>query len=247
MGIFRTITTPQGHDQPNDLSSPLEARVGKRACNKIRDEWVRGHGEMRSRHQHRQARAAPREKKFIKAREIAFVENGKARKWRPNVTVKRGRDAPHAALPRSQLLLLVGRILQEAVRRISHDRVNRTMRLRAKPSQAVRREQFRFPVAKDRVALNDFGFGFFTLVAQAAQAVSPATGALELFARIQPEVGPHRRFGQLPLDSLGYALANLRNRSLLRATSEKVQDGIAHLAGLATTELDSIHASSIDV
>ena len=89
------------------------------------NERIRGDEDVRAGNEygHEQGREALKE--CFEAIFVAVVQYGESRKRLANGIVERGRYAPDASLTLAQLFELLGRILDQPVRRVGHDGMNR--------------------------------------------------------------------------------------------------------------------------
>jgi len=90
----------------------------------MRYEWIRGYEHMCARDENGHKQRSELRKEGFQLNLVAFPKHSKARKRTPFASVKRRRYPPHTSPTRPQLLFLLFRVFQQAVRRIGDNRVD---------------------------------------------------------------------------------------------------------------------------
>ena len=134
---LRTVSATHGHHEPDDLASSFETHCGERTGDDMREQRIGRHDYIRPRHQHRRQEPGPTREEFAQSPQIIGREHRKARQRRPGGPVERRGDSPHAAGAVAKLLLLLGRVLDESVRRVRDHRVDGIPLLLLQPLHAV--------------------------------------------------------------------------------------------------------------
>src|SRR5579864_1073342 len=95
--------------------------------------------------------------------------------------------SPYSTLTPAELLLLLGRILQQTVGRIGHNRMNGCWRVRAKPVKAIGFIERASTVLQRRLERGDFQFPVVAPIAS-AKSISSMSRAFEFATSIQPQI-----------------------------------------------------------
>ena len=89
------------------------------------NEWIRGDEDVRAGNEYRHEQGSEALKERFEALFVVVVQDGESRKRLADGVVERRRYAPHASVTFTQLYELARRILNQPVRRVSHDGMNR--------------------------------------------------------------------------------------------------------------------------
>ena len=130
-----TISTPQGHDQSDNVAAPFKPSVSHRCRNDMRQERIGCYHDVGAGNQLRDQQARPSQKKLAQVCSLPVVQRREPWQRRARVPVERRRNPPHSPAPAPQLLLLGGSVFLQAIGWIGNHRVYTVVRTGGKPSR----------------------------------------------------------------------------------------------------------------
>ena len=143
MGRLRPIAAAHRHHEANDLAAAFEAGIRQGHRHDKGKQGIRRHDHVGPRHEFRHQEPSPPQKELAQFIELLLRQRGKPRQRRPLVAVEGRRDTPYAAFARTKLLLLLGRVFMQSVRRVGDDGVEAVVAAPLKPVKTIRMVQFR--------------------------------------------------------------------------------------------------------
>lgn len=88
VGALGPVAAAHGHDQPDDLSPPLQTAVRQGRGHDVRQQRIGGDHDVRSRHQLRDQKPRPGEEILVEVLSLRVVQRSESRQRRPHVTVE---------------------------------------------------------------------------------------------------------------------------------------------------------------
>ena len=247
MGPLRSVAAPHRHHQPDDLSASLQTGLGQRPRDDVGEKGVTGDDDIRTRHQNARQTTRPGGEELVQHTQVLRRQYGEPGQWRPLRAVEGRRDAPHATLAGSQLLLLLRRVLDQTVGGIGDDRVNGIRFPQPQPIEAIGLHQGRVPIVDGTELRADLRLPVAVgLFFETRQAVDAASVPNEQPRRVESQIGTDARRGDIADDAAG-AVDDLRHGRTARVRLEDGQDRVAHLARGSPGSGRFRHASRIDV
>jgi hypothetical protein len=107
--------------QARDLAALLEARGQQRRVDQVGEQGVRRDDQVSAGGEHVQRGLRETLEKSAEPPAIRGGQHREARQWAAHVAVERRRDAPDAAVPAPELLLLGGFVFAQSVRGVGDD------------------------------------------------------------------------------------------------------------------------------
>ena len=135
--VLRPVAAAHRHHEAHDFTPPFETGGAYGVRNPVRDERVGRDQHVSAGHQGRMQSLRPLGEEQGQGFEILPPQRRETRQGRASVAVEGWRLTPHATLAGTQFLLLRRRVLDEAVGRIRHARVQAARLASLQPRDAI--------------------------------------------------------------------------------------------------------------
>ena len=139
--VFRPVAAAHRHGQPHDVAAQFQPALRHRGSDDVCEQRVACHDDVCAGHDHAYEHGRQSFEEVVQIAAIFHVEDCEPRQRRAPMSVKGGRNAPNAAPALSQLFLLFVAVLDQSIRRVGHDGMDRVGLAIGKPFKTVRQNE----------------------------------------------------------------------------------------------------------